>query len=240
MTQQVVVPAPRKASERAWVFQLKPGTSEHAKQLGFECQGRQITRMSFVCLKDHEEWRGLIAVPAYILLAPKTVDAFEHGLKAALTGERMSIAEEGRVRELMNTIRSSTSDMLQPFLRHLWREYWQAHGGLSSSLTWAHGPLLLTHLARCQRSEAVKQDLIQELLGEGRLLKQGAAEWYGAWFWPNIVALCHAILARGVMESVLGARALEPLLKPLERVILDDGNLPLGITRESELLLLTA
>lgn len=240
MTQQVIPPASRKASERAWVFQLKPNKSGHAEHLQFDCHGRRITCTSFVALKDHEVWRGRIAIPASILLAPKTVDAFDLGLKAALTGELMSIADAERARELMNTIRSSTSDMLQPFLRHLWREYWQTHGGLSSSLTWAHGPFLLMHLARCRRSEEIKQDLIQELLGEGRILQQGVAEWYGAWFWPNVVALCHAILARGVMESVLGVRALEPVLKPIERLILDDGNLPLGITRESELLILTA
>ncbi len=241
MTQETVVLHPRSTSfEQSWVFQLRPHQSSRVGQLKFDFSGKPVLKMSFVTLAELKSSHGEVVLSASNILVAQTMDVFEQSLKVALSSERLSQAEAERARELVNTIRAKSSDILQPFARYLWQSRWKSEGGMEKSLTWAHGPFLPKHLARFKKQEEVSRVLIHELSGEEYFLQKSMNDLYGAWFWPNVVGLCAAVLSRAAMESVIGPRSLEPVLKPLEALLFEDGNLPLGITRERELLILTA
>ncbi|MCC7357426.1 hypothetical protein IT408_02870 [Candidatus Uhrbacteria bacterium] len=242
MTQETVVKQTRFIMERGWVFQLKPIPSKRAEFIKQSCFEQPLSRMSFIRLNELKACKDKVLLPISISFSSRTTEVFEQSLKAAVVNGRLSSIEIENIRDLLRTIRCKSQDMLQPFIRHLWRQYWHTHGGLKQSLTWAHGPFLLTHLARLKKSqqEEVIDLLVRELPGEAGIIQTALTEWYGGWFWPNLVDLCSMILSRTAMKTILDSQKLEPILKPLETLLFEDGNLPLGLTRERELLILTA
>jgi hypothetical protein len=236
MTQVEAVSATQ-PSERIFTIHLKPRESERAGMLNIPLpDGVMVRKFTFISLKNLPNCAKEIVIPASLLLHAVSQASFDLVLKS----QQIPEDDPRAARKALTTIREQTRGILSPLERFFWQQHWLEQGGQNQALTSAYGPYFLEHLAQLQASPEFIGSLAQILMHDSRVCRAGMAEWYGPWFWPNISNLCLLTLSKVPFETLLGRGSLDTYLNPLKQLMFEDGNIPLGITRDRVLHILTA
>lgn len=222
MTQISVNPPSLDRHGRGWIILLQNTFSEAAHRLVHPGSDKKLGEgVEYLSLAELASRSSLVVKPSVDLLL-KPIDERLGAISASKASASVDVKKK---QALLGDLRGYSRDIVHPLMRTLWQQ------GFSEKP-------LAPEIPETELLDA-PQSSRRVLSYDERVCLAAMRKTYGEWFWPNITGLCFLVMAKAAIEGLLEDSRLDTCLKPLTQMLLQDGNIPLGLDAKGTLLVLT-